>query len=99
MFHSDMIYFDAMISKDLKNNPLKQPSRRFPVDFRYPYEESTVLVVQVPKGYIFEELPKEEYYVVSDESAEFQFKVFNTTKIFQVKSDIKIKKSTFSVPE
>jgi hypothetical protein len=101
MFQKDVIYFDAMISNNnsTRINPLKQPVRKYPVDFSFPYEESSTLVVQVPKGYIFEELPDEEHYIMPDESAEFQFQVFNTTKVFQVKSTIKIKKSTFSVAE
>jgi hypothetical protein len=99
MFQKDVIYFDAMISTSMKINPFKQSTRNYPVNFNFPYEESSILVVQIPKGYIFVELPHEEHFVVPDENAEFQFQVFNTTKIFQVKSLIKIKKSTFPVDE
>jgi hypothetical protein len=99
MFQKDVIYFDAMIFNNMRNNPFKQQTRSYPVDFSYPYEESTALIVQVPKGYTFEELPQDEHFIVPDETAEFLFLVFNTTKVFQVKSIIKIKKANFSLVE
>jgi hypothetical protein len=99
MFQKDAIYFDAMIFSRLRYNPFKQQTRTYPVDFNYPYEESSTLVVQVPKGYTFEELPENEHFVVPDESAEFLFQVFNTTKVFQVKSYLKIKKANYPVAE
>jgi len=99
MFQKEIIYFDAMIFNNMRINPLKQLTRNYPIDFPYPYEESSTLVVQVPKGYTFEELPQDEHFIVPDESAEFQFQVFNTTKVFQVKSDLKLRKASFSVVE
>ncbi len=99
MFQKDVIYFDAMISTNMKFNPFKQTARTYPISFNFPYEESSILVVQIPKGYIFEDLPENEHFMVPDESAEFQFQVSHTTKIFQVKSLIKIMKSDFPVDE
>ncbi len=97
--HNDVIYFDATLLNVFRENPFKPRFRNYPVDFNYPYEDVSTLVVEIPEGYAIDEVPEEEHIIVPDSSAEFIFKVSNTTEVFQVMSDFRLKKTIFPPEE
>ncbi len=97
--HNDVIYFDATLLNVFSENPFKPRYRNYPVDFNYPYEDVSTLVVEIPEGYAIDEVPEEEHIIVPDSSAEFIFKVSNTTEVFQIMSDFRLKKTIFPPKE
>lgn len=52
------IYFDPIQSGDYKINPLSANSRKYPVEFPYALDNVYLLNVDVPEGYVVDELPK-----------------------------------------
>ena len=92
---NDVIYFDAQIFNAYRENPLKPAHRNYPVDFNYPFEDASTLVVEIPEGYAIEETPQPEHVMMPDSSAEFTFKLASNMEVFQVKSELKCRKSLF----
>lgn len=54
----DIIYFNPMFGESYKNNPFKSAVRYYPVEMPYPTDEMFVMNMEVPSGYVVDELPK-----------------------------------------
>lgn len=75
---NDKIYISPFLHETLKENPLKQTARTYPIDMIYPTKRSYFSEINIPKGYKVEFLPESdrikndqfefEYTAVSDES-------------------------------
>lgn len=54
----DRIYFNPFEETYLSENPFKLDSRVFPIDFMYNQKRQMVVNIEVPAGYVVEEMPK-----------------------------------------
>ena len=54
----DMIYLNPWVLNVLPNNPLTEEQRTLPVEFPYIYTENLTTIVNLPEGYVVEELPQ-----------------------------------------
>ncbi len=48
----DKIVINPLLSFPMKENPLKQPTRSYPVDFIYPQADQTRATLSIPKDYV-----------------------------------------------
>ncbi|NBC87160.1 MAG: DUF3857 domain-containing protein [Bacteroidetes bacterium] len=53
----DFIYVKPVIADAVRENPLQAPDRSFPVDLAYPRQNTYTLSMQIPDGYVVEEMP------------------------------------------
>lgn len=54
----DRIYFNPFEEVYLSENPFKLDGRVFPIDFMYNQKRQMVVNIEVPQGYVIEEMPK-----------------------------------------
>lgn len=54
----EVIYLQPFLFKRMRENPFKKSERQFPVEFAYPYSEQLMVSVQIPDGYVIDELPE-----------------------------------------
>lgn len=54
----DMFLFSPILFPNFKENPFKKDKRDFPVDFTYPRNYSQTVIINLPEGYSFDEIPK-----------------------------------------
>ena len=54
----DMIYLNPWVLNVLTENPLTEEERTLPVEFPYIYTENLTTIVNLPEGYVVEELPQ-----------------------------------------
>lgn len=71
----EFIYFNPMLSEQVKKNPFTLEERMYPVDFGWGYEEVFSHTVKIPEGYEIESLPKSEGYALGDNSARYTYQV------------------------
>ena len=55
----DIIYFNPMLGEAWKENPFKSAERFYPVEMPYTIDETYLLRLEVPEGYVVDELPKQ----------------------------------------
>jgi hypothetical protein len=94
----DMIYIDPIILERLSQNPLKNETRKFPVDIGAPVKRQYKVNLIVPGGYIVEELPKSLQYSTPDKSSVFKYLAQMKDSLIQVTTSFEIKKG-FYLPE
>ena len=97
----DRIYFNPMMYNNQKENPFKNPDRRFPVDFGTLIEESFVGIFKLPEGYIVEEIPKGIKLSLPQDGGRFIYSVSSSpeTGTITISNKITLKKSMYFAEE
>lgn len=54
----DIILMKPVLYPNFKENPFKKDKRDFPIDFKYPQNYAHTVVIEIPEGYVFDEIPK-----------------------------------------
>lgn len=55
---ADILYVNPVMGERFKQNPLKSAARLYPVEMPYRINDTYNLTLQVPEGYVIDELPK-----------------------------------------
>ncbi|GGF20802.1 DUF3857 domain-containing protein [Hymenobacter cavernae] len=80
-------------------NPFIHEDRRFPVNFGAGMEETTMLTITLPAGYVTEELPKQAIVELPDNGGRFMYSVTNLNGAVQVISRMNLRKPVYSAEE
>ena len=96
----DKIYFNPVMYNAQKENPFKNPDRKFPVDFGALVEENFVATYAIPEGYVVEEVPKGAKVSLPDDGGRFTYfiGVGEGGKI-SISSKIQLKKALYFAEE
>lgn len=69
----DFIYLPLVVHANFSENPFKQRSRNFPVDFPYPFEEEWQIQLHIPTNLEVVELPQSTNYSLPDQQGSLRF--------------------------
>ncbi|MBN1650087.1 MAG: DUF3857 domain-containing protein [Bacteroidales bacterium] len=64
----DIILFKPILFPNFTENPFKKDKRDFPVDFTFARNYSQTVIINLPEGYAFEEIPKNIRLAAHDRS-------------------------------
>jgi hypothetical protein len=92
---SDILYFNPMLTEALKENPFKSANRYYPVELPYCINDSYMLTLEIPRGYIVDELPKSAKVSLNKDQGSFKFFVTNQNNVIEIQSIIKLNKANF----
>lgn len=95
----DMLYIQPMLFYGEDDNPFKRETRKIPVDFTYPYENTFVLNLNLPEGYQVVESPKSIKLLLPNSGGEFLYYFAQNGNNIQVICTLKIKKQIYSAEE
>ena len=65
------LYFNPIVIPRFKENPLKQQTREWPVEFDSRFNENYLINLELPQGFVPAELPKNVRIALPDRSFEF----------------------------
>jgi Domain of Unknown Function with PDB structure (DUF3857) len=96
----ERIYFNPVIYNPQKENPFKNPERKFPVDFGALIEETNIASYTIPEGYMVEEMPKSAKILLPDDGGRFTYivGVAEEGKI-TISSKVSLKKTMYFAEE
>jgi hypothetical protein len=63
---SDLLYFTPMIADRMTENPFRDALRIYPVEMPYARDANYILTMDIPSGYVVEEMPKSMKVVLND---------------------------------
>lgn len=69
----DVLYFQPFLFLKLEQNPFKKPTRELPIEFSYPYSIQQMVKVEIPDGYVVEELPESVNYMLPNGGGYYRF--------------------------
>jgi uncharacterized protein DUF3858/transglutaminase superfamily protein len=92
---NDIIYFNPMFSEGYKENPFKSAERKYPVEMPYVMDETYVLNMEIPNGYVVDEIPKSARVLLNGNEGSFEYIIQKDETNVQMRSRIKLNKATF----
>ena len=96
---SDMIYFNPFFAHRYAENPFKQTTRIYPVDFSVPIEDIVLMTIKIPAGYKVEELPKAGVFVLPNKTGKFSYVVETENDLIKIRSQLSISKNLYEPNE
>lgn len=97
----DIIYFNPLLSSEgYKENPFKSAQRFYPVEMPYGFDRSYSLQMEVPEGYVVDELPK-SMVVKLNEAGEglFEYRISQSGTSISFRCRIQLKRAYFEPDE
>jgi Transglutaminase-like superfamily len=95
----DIIYFNPMLNDGYKTNPFKSMERLYPVEMPYKLEETYVLNMDIPTGYLVDEMPKSVRVAYNENEGMFEYIIQKGQNNLQMRVRLKFDKAFFSVDE
>ena len=78
------IYLSPMLFFKRHENPFKQETREYPVDFAFPYQDKYAINLKVPDGYTIESLPKPVAITMEENIGSFKYNILVTGNNIQL---------------
>ncbi len=95
----DKIYFNPILYNAQKENPFKNPDRKFPVDFGALVEENFIATYTIPEGYVVEEIPKGAKVSLPEDGGKFTYFIGNEGDKISISSKVTLKKPMYFAEE
>lgn len=96
----DIIYFDPMFGEGWKENPFKAAERLYPVEMPYAFDQTFLLRMDVPTGYVVDELPKQMVVKLNEyDEGLFEYRITNSNGVISLRSRLRISKANFQPDE
>jgi Domain of Unknown Function with PDB structure (DUF3857)/Transglutaminase-like superfamily len=96
----DIIYLNPMFGEEMKENPFKSAERFYPVEMPYTFDETFNLQMDVPPGYVIDELPKSLVVKLNEENEGFfEYRISQSGNAISFRSRVKIDRTFFQPAE
>jgi hypothetical protein len=92
----DVIYFNPLMGEAMKKNPFTSAKRFYPVEMPSRVHEIFILNMEIPKGYLVDELPKSVRYKLNENEGMFEYIFSKSADRVQMRCRIDINKANFS---
>jgi hypothetical protein len=90
-----VIYLNPFFTAQTKENVFKEPTREYPVDFGTPIERLYMAKINIPDGFVVDELPKSKVVVLPNNGGKYSYNVTQMGNTLNVVSMMQINKSLF----
>jgi hypothetical protein len=96
----DIIYFNPMFGEGYKENPFKSAERYYPVEMPYTTDETYLLQLQIPEGYVIDELPKQLVVKLNEnDDGMFEYRIAESGGTISLRSRLRLKRAYFQPDE
>ena len=85
-----------MLAEGYKENPFKAAIRYYPVEMPFAMDESYTLSMEIPNGYVVDEIPKSARVSYNTNEGFFEYLIQKDDQQVQFRTRIKLKKANFT---
>ena len=96
--NSNIIYFNPMLKEGYTENLFTAAERKYPIEMPFKQDESYVLHMEIPEGFVVDEMPKSAKISLNDDEGFFEYLIRKTDKAIDLHSRIRLNKANF-LPE
>ncbi|HTR28622.1 MAG TPA: DUF3858 domain-containing protein [Puia sp.] len=93
---ADLWYFNPILVATRKDNPFKASTRNYPVEMPHAMDETYTLSMDIPNGYVVDELPKSAKVSYNTDEGFFEYLIQAGADRIQFRTRIKLKKANFT---
>lgn len=95
----DIVYINPLFGEGYKDNPFKSAERKYPIEMPYAMDETYTLQMEVPQGYVVDELPKSMVLKLNEqEDGLFEYRLSHFGESISMRCRLVFKKANF-LPE
>ncbi len=98
-FDEDLVYFNPMMTEGYRKNPFVAATRNYPVEMPYKTDETFTLSMEIPAGYVVEELPKSSKVVLNESDGKFEYIIRSDGKQITLTNRLQINRANFDAGE
>jgi len=91
----DIVYYNPIVQSSLKENPFNAETRTYPIEMPYPMDDFYVLNMEIPEGYVVDELPKSSKVAYNGGEGFFEYGIQQNETSIQLRTHIKLNKAIF----
>jgi hypothetical protein len=96
----DIYYLNPLFGEGNKENPFKSAIRHYPVEMPFAMDETVNLQMEVPHGYIVDELPKSLIVKLNEQDdGMFEYRISHSGDNISLRSRVRFKRSFFMPDE
>ena len=92
----DRLYFNPMLSDAIKENLFSAAERHYPVEMPFRIDKTFALWMEIPKGYVIEEMPKPARVLLGDGDGVYEYLLRADDESIQLRSRLVLKRTYFS---
>ena len=92
---SDLYYFNPLMAEGYKENPFKSAERVYPVEMTHAMDETYTMTMDIPAGYVVDELPKSAKVLFNTDEGFFEYLIVKDEHQIQFRSRIKLMKANY----
>ncbi|MBC7422681.1 MAG: DUF3858 domain-containing protein [Ferruginibacter sp.] len=93
---NSLIYFNPMMKEGYSENFFKSAERKYPVEMPYQMDETYIFQIEVPEGYVVDELPKSAKVSLNDGDGFFEYLIEKSDNQINLRTRVKLDKATFA---
>ncbi len=94
-----ILYINPFVEMQETENPFKSEKREYPVDFGSPHETIYMCKIQIPPGYIIDEIPQSQILKLPDNAAKYTYSITQMGSTLSFTSNLQINNSLFTQEE
>lgn len=95
----DILYFNPFVMTEYKQNPFQSEQRKYPVSLSFPIDNLYILNMEIPDGYVADELPKSAKIYFNEDQGTFEYGIQVSKNNIQFRSRIRLKEVFFSAED
>ncbi len=93
---SEIVYFNPMLGEATKKNPFIAAERFYPVEMSYAIDDVYTFNMDIPKGYMVDELPKSARVMFNENEGMFEYLVSVSANSIQMRRRLQLKKANYT---
>ncbi len=94
-----LLYISPMLADGSKDNPFKSAIRRYPVEMPYRLDEMYLFSMNIPEGYVVDDMPKSTRVMLNDNDGMFEYLISVSDDLLQMRCRVKLDKANFQPDE
>jgi hypothetical protein len=98
-FTSKKVYLYPIMHERISNNPLSNPDRHYPVEMPFRVDNTYVMRMEIPKGYVVDQLPKSARYALEDGGGYYEYLIQADEKGIDFRMRLQLNRTKYSVAE
>lgn len=92
---ASILYINPMWWSENRNNPFTATTRKYPVEMPYVLDDTYIFNMEIPKGYVVDELPKSAKVALNGDQGMFEYIIGQTEDHIQMRWRLRLNKAWF----
>ncbi len=96
---SEMVSFNPFVLVKPTFNPFVRETRKYPISYPQPIEHAYTVIINIPEGYQFSEIPKNGEFVNRDKTMKFEYKALRVGSKVTINAKFTVSKLQYETVE